>query len=32
MHQALGLRMEAAWGDRAAEVSAELATHFERGT
>ena len=31
MHQALGLRMEAAWGERAPEVAAELATHFERG-
>jgi predicted ATPase len=31
MHQALGLRMEAAWGERAGEIAAELATHFERG-
>jgi predicted ATPase/DNA-binding winged helix-turn-helix (wHTH) protein len=31
MHQALGLRMETAWGERAGEIAAELATHFERG-
>jgi DNA-binding winged helix-turn-helix (wHTH) protein/predicted ATPase len=31
LHRALGLRMEAAWGDRAAEESPALAMHFELG-
>ena len=31
MHQALGLRMEQAWGDRAPDIAAELAVHFEQG-
>jgi predicted ATPase len=30
-HRSLGERIEAAWGERAAEQSAELAMHFERG-
>jgi tetratricopeptide (TPR) repeat protein len=31
MHRALGLRLEAAWADRAIEESPTLATHFELG-
>ena len=31
MHRALGLRLEAAWADRAVEESPTLATHFELG-
>ena len=31
LHRALGLRLETAWGDRATEESATLATHFEIG-
>lgn len=30
-HRAIGARLEAAWGDRAAERAAELASHFECG-
>lgn len=31
MHRALGLRMQSAWGARAAEEAAPLAMHFEQG-
>jgi tetratricopeptide (TPR) repeat protein len=32
LHQRIGARLEAGFGARAAEVAAELAAHFERGT
>jgi hypothetical protein len=31
LHRAIGLHLEAAYGDRAPEMAAELALHFERG-
>jgi len=31
LHRAIAARAEAAWGARAPEIAAELATHFERG-
>jgi predicted ATPase len=31
LHARIGLRLEAAYGDRASEVAARLAVHFEEG-
>ena len=31
LHRAIGLQLERAWGDRASEMAAELALHFEWG-
>jgi len=31
LHDAIGVALREAWGERAGEVAAELATHFERG-
>jgi DNA-binding winged helix-turn-helix (wHTH) protein/tetratricopeptide (TPR) repeat protein len=31
LHRAIGLQLEGVWGDRAPEIAAELALHFERG-
>jgi tetratricopeptide (TPR) repeat protein len=31
LHRAIGGQLERAWGDRAPEMAAELASHFERG-
>ena len=31
LHRRIGLRKEAAYGDRASDIAAELAVHFERG-